>query len=41
MLVHVDGLVFPADFVVVDMNGDICGSVIRGDREIVNRFRNR
>lgn len=30
MLVHVNGLVFPADFVVVDLKGDTCGSVILG-----------
>ena len=27
VLVHVNGLVFPADFVVVDMKEDICGSI--------------
>ena len=30
MLVHVDGLVFPVDFVVVDMKGDTDGSVVPG-----------
>lgn len=30
MLVHVDGLVFPADFVVINMKGDSGGSVILG-----------
>lgn len=30
MLVHVDGLVFPTNFMVVDMKGDISGSVIIG-----------
>lgn len=28
VLVHVDGLVFHANFMVVDMKGDTCGSVI-------------
>ncbi|XP_050919528.1 uncharacterized protein LOC127137082 [Lathyrus oleraceus] len=28
VLVHVDGLVFPADFMVIDMKGDSRGSVI-------------
>lgn len=28
MLVHVDGLVFPVDFMVVDMKGDIDDSII-------------
>lgn len=28
MLVHVDGLVFPVNFVVVDMKGEISGLVI-------------
>lgn len=28
VLVHVEGLVFPADFMVVDMKGDTGGSVI-------------
>lgn len=30
MLVHVDGLVFPADFMVIKMKGDLGGSVILG-----------
>ncbi|XP_050888352.1 uncharacterized protein LOC127093463 [Lathyrus oleraceus] len=30
MLVHVDGLIFPADFVVIDMKGDSGGLVILG-----------
>ncbi|XP_050902246.1 uncharacterized protein LOC127112282 [Lathyrus oleraceus] len=30
VLVHVNGLVFPANFMVVDMKGDISGSVILG-----------
>lgn len=30
VLVHVDNLVFPADFVVIDMKGDSGGSVILG-----------
>lgn len=29
MLVHVDGLTFPADFVVIDMKNDSEGSVIQ------------
>lgn len=28
MLVHIDGLVFPANFMVIDMKGDIGGSII-------------
>ncbi|XP_050875140.1 uncharacterized protein LOC127078752 [Lathyrus oleraceus] len=28
VLIYVDGLVIPTDFVVVDMKGDICGSII-------------
>ena len=28
VLVHVDGLVFPADFMVVDSKGYICGSLV-------------
>lgn len=30
MLVHVDGLTFPAYFVVIDMKGDSGGSVVLG-----------
>lgn len=30
MLVHVDNLVFPVDFVVIDMKGDTRGSAIIG-----------
>lgn len=30
VLVHVDGLVFPTNFVVADMKGDTSGSVILG-----------
>lgn len=30
VLVHVDGLVFPVDFVAVDMKRYICGSIILG-----------